>query len=142
VILDEPAGRLDEPAALDAQQDATLVDDVPRGAAVPTAGTFNREQRSPAHSGTVGAALIVEGEKQERAMESPYDAAEAARQQHEAERQAAEAARKTAEQSRVSAEAGRREVADEVSGTIATLTTLVTRMEVVEALRRDAHKGP
>jgi hypothetical protein len=78
-------------------------------------------------------------------MESPIErrhiAAEAVRQQHELERQTAESARNTAETSRVSAETGRRAVANEVHGTIATLTTLVERMEVVEALRRDAHKG-
>jgi len=45
-----------------------------------------------------------------------------------------------AEESRVSAENGRRAIAGEVSETIATLKTLVTRMEAVEALRRDAKK--
>lgn len=77
----------------------------------------------------------------ESALERRHTAAEAVRQQHELERQAAENARNTAEQSRVSAEAGRRAIADEVNGTVATLTTLVDRMEVVEALRRSARKG-
>jgi hypothetical protein len=77
----------------------------------------------------------------ESAIERSHAAAEAVRQQREQERVAAEAARNAAEQSRVSAETGRRVVADEVRGTIATLTTLVDRMEVVEALRRDAAKA-
>jgi len=74
-------------------------------------------------------------------LERRHAAAEAVRQQHELERQAAENARNTAEQSRASAETGRRAIANEVNGTVATLTTLVDRMEVVEALRRDARKG-
>ena len=78
----------------------------------------------------------------ESALERRHAAAEAVRQQHELERQAAENARNTAEQSRMSAETGRRAITDEVKGTVATLTTLLHRMEVVEALRRDAHKGP
>jgi hypothetical protein len=53
---------------------------------------------------------------------------------------AAESARHAAERDRESAEAGRREVTSEVNGTIATLTTLVDRMESVEALRREARK--
>ena len=71
-------------------------------------------------------------------MERRHDDAEAVRQQHELQRQVAEHARNTAEESRVSAEHGRRAVADEVRETIATLTTLLNRMEAVEALRRDA----
>ena len=63
--------------------------------------------------------------------------AEAMRQQHELERQAAERARDAAEASRVAAENGRRAVADEVSGTVEMLTTILNRMEAVEALRRD-----
>ena len=74
-------------------------------------------------------------------MERRHADAEAARQQYELERQDAERARNTAEESRVSAEHGRRAVADEVTETIATLKTLVDRMEAVEALRRDAKKG-
>jgi hypothetical protein len=73
-------------------------------------------------------------------MEHRHTAAEVLRQQHELERQAAENARKVAEKSRVTAEMRRRDVSDEVHGTIATLTTLVDRMEIVEALRRDARK--
>jgi hypothetical protein len=42
------------------------------------------------------------------------------------------------EESRASAEDRHRAAADEVRATIATLTTLVNRMEAVEALRRDA----
>ena len=64
--------------------------------------------------------------------------AEAERQQYELTRQAAERARAAGEESRVSAEDGRRAAADEVSATIATLTTLLGRMEAVEALRREA----
>ena len=66
--------------------------------------------------------------------------AEAERQQHELTRQAAERARAAAEESRVSAEDDRRAIAVEVSATIATLTTLLSRMEAVEALRREARK--
>ena len=66
--------------------------------------------------------------------------AEGLREQRELERQAAELARNAAEESRVSAENGRRAVADEVSETVATLTTLLNRMQAVEALRRDARK--
>ena len=66
--------------------------------------------------------------------------AEAVRQQHELARQATERARVAAEESRVSAENRRRALGDEVSQTIATLTTLLKRMEAVEALRRDARK--
>jgi membrane protein involved in colicin uptake len=80
-------------------------------------------------------------ENMESALERRHAAAEAVRQQHELERQAAENARNTAEQSRVSAETGRRAITDEVKVTVATLTTLVDRMELVEALRRDARKG-
>ena len=66
--------------------------------------------------------------------------AEVERQQHELTRQAAERARAAAEESRVSAEGDRRTVAVEVSATIAALTTLLSRMEAVEALRREARK--
>jgi hypothetical protein len=64
--------------------------------------------------------------------------AEAERQQQELTREAAARERVAAEESRVSAEDGRRAAADEVRETIATLTTLLIRMEAVEALRRDA----
>ena len=64
--------------------------------------------------------------------------AEADRQQHELTRQTAERARAVAEELRVSAEHGRRALAGEVRETIATLTTLLGRMEAVEALRREA----
>jgi len=66
--------------------------------------------------------------------------AEAERQQHELTRQTAERARAVAEELRVSAEHGRRAVAEEVGETIATLTTLLGRMEAVEALRREASR--
>ena len=72
--------------------------------------------------------------------ERVYAEAEALRQQYERERQMAEHARDAAEASRVTAEHGRRAVADEVSGTVETLTTILQRMEAVEALRRDGHK--
>jgi hypothetical protein len=77
----------------------------------------------------------------ESALDRRHAATEAVRQQHELERQAAESARHTAETSRASEETRRRAVADEVHQTIATLTALVDRMEVVEALRRDAYRG-
>jgi hypothetical protein len=73
-------------------------------------------------------------------MERRRAAAEALRQQHELERQAAETARVASEGSRAAAETRRLAVSAEVHETIATLTTLVDRMEVVEALRRDARK--
>jgi membrane protein involved in colicin uptake len=73
-------------------------------------------------------------------MEHRHAAAETLRQQHELERQAAENEREAAEEARVAAETRRRAVSAEVHGTIATLTNLVDRMEVVEALRRDARK--
>ena len=63
--------------------------------------------------------------------------AEAARQQRELERQTAERARDAAEASRVAAENGRRALADEVSGTVETLSIILKRMEAVEALRRE-----
>jgi hypothetical protein len=66
--------------------------------------------------------------------------AEAERQHHELTRQDAERARAAAEELRVSAEDGRRVAADEVRETIALLTTLLIRMEAVEALRREARK--
>ena len=72
--------------------------------------------------------------------ERQRDAAEADRQRQEHQRQTAESGRRAAERARESAELGRREVASEVHGTIATLTTLVGRMENVEALRREARK--
>lgn len=67
--------------------------------------------------------------------------AEVGRQQHELERQTAERARDAAETSRVAAENGRRVLADEVSETVETLTIILKRMEAVEALRRNAHRG-
>ena len=71
-------------------------------------------------------------------MERRRADAEAERQQQELTRQAAERARIAAEESRASAEDGRRAITAEVSATIETLTTLLRRMEVVEALRREA----
>lgn len=76
----------------------------------------------------------------ERDTERRHADAEAVRQQHELERQCAERARIAAEESRVTAESSRRTIAGEVSETVATLTTLVRRMEAVEALRREAKK--
>jgi membrane protein involved in colicin uptake len=72
--------------------------------------------------------------------ERRHAAAETVRQQEERRRQAAEAARNAAETSREAAEAARRAIASEVHGTVTTLTTLVARMETVEALRREARK--
>ena len=62
--------------------------------------------------------------------------AELVRQQQELVRQATERARTAAEAARVAAEGGRRAVANEVNGTVATLTELVERMEAVEEKRR------
>ena len=73
-------------------------------------------------------------------MESRRADAESAREQHELARQETERARVTAEESRMSAEDGRRAAATEIRATIAALTTLVERMEAVEALRRQATK--
>ena len=73
-------------------------------------------------------------------MERRRAEAETRRQQHEVAREAAERERVAAEASRALAETGRRAVADEVRETIATLSSLVNRMEAVEALRRDARK--
>ena len=73
-------------------------------------------------------------------MERRRTDAEAERQQQELTRQAAERARVAAEDSRASAEDGRRAATEEVHATIATLTTIVGRMEAVEALRRYARK--
>ena len=66
--------------------------------------------------------------------------AEARRQEHELAREAAERTRNTAEASRVDAEKSRRAAAHEVAGTLTLLTTVVARMEAVEALRRQATK--
>ena len=66
--------------------------------------------------------------------------AEAERQQHELNRQAAERARAAAEVLRASAEDVRRAAGAEVHATVETLSTLLSRMEAVEALRREARK--
>jgi hypothetical protein len=71
-------------------------------------------------------------------MERGSAAAESIRQQRELERQDAERARTAAEEMRAAAEDARRAVLGEVHATIAALTTLIERMEVVEALRRDS----
>ena len=71
-------------------------------------------------------------------MECRRAEAEAERHQHELTRQTAEQARAAAEELRAFAEEGRRAVAAEVNATIATLTTVLRRMEAVEALRREA----
>ena len=68
--------------------------------------------------------------------------AEAVRQQRELERQTAERARDAAEASRMVAEKGRRALVGEVSATVETLTTILKRMEAVEALRRDPRDDP
>jgi hypothetical protein len=73
-------------------------------------------------------------------MERRRASAEAERQHHELARQAAERERDDAEASRVAAEKGRRALAGEVRETVETLTTILDRMEAVEALRRDARK--
>jgi hypothetical protein len=62
--------------------------------------------------------------------------AELMREQQEVRRQASERARVAAEEARAVAEERRRAAADEVAGTVATLTALLERMEVVEEMRR------
>ena len=66
--------------------------------------------------------------------------AEQARQQQELSRQSSELIRVAAEQARIEAEEFRRAAAEELGGTVATLRTLVERMEVVEAMRRAASR--
>ena len=63
---------------------------------------------------------------------------ESARQSAELERTAAELARHAAEQARVEAEAVRRGAVSELGDTVAALTSLIDRMEHVEAMRRAA----
>ena len=62
--------------------------------------------------------------------------AESLRQTQENLRQTQEASRAEAEAARVLAEAGRLAAAKEVNATVATLRTLLDRMEVVERMRR------
>ena len=63
---------------------------------------------------------------------------ETSRQSAEVVRTAAEHARNAAEQARVGAEAVRRDAVSELGATVAALTTLIERMEQVEAMRRAA----
>ena len=63
-------------------------------------------------------------------------AAETARQQQEGVRQAQEVSRATAEEARGAAEDGRAAAFKEVSDTVADLTVLLERMEIVESMRR------
>jgi hypothetical protein len=106
----------------------------------PPATTCNGEQPPRRQPGTLPYRVFNEGTNMNSDSERERAAAETVRQRHERDRQAAESARHAAERARESAEDGRREVANEVHGTIATLTTLVDRMESVEALRREARK--
>ena len=85
-------------------------------------------------------AWIMRYEDMDIEMDRRRADAEAVRQQHELTRQTAERARAAAEALRVSAERGRHALAEEVRETIATLTTLLSRMEAVEALRREASR--
>jgi len=62
--------------------------------------------------------------------------AEGVRLRQELARQAAERARVAAEEARAMAEQGRCTAANEVTKTVATLTTLLDRMEAVEEMRR------
>jgi hypothetical protein len=66
--------------------------------------------------------------------------AERLRQTQESARQAQEASRAHAEADRVLAETARLTASTEVNATIATLRTLLERMEAVEAMRRAARK--
>ena len=63
---------------------------------------------------------------------------EASRQSAELVRTAAEHERNAAEQVRVNAEEVRRGAVVEIGATVAALTTLIERMEKVEAMRRSA----
>ena len=83
---------------------------------------------------------LYEVREMDMEIERGHAEAEAVRQKHELARQAAEQARHVAEASRAAAEDARRLLADEVSETVETLTTILHRMEAVEALRRDAYK--
>jgi hypothetical protein len=69
-------------------------------------------------------------------MERVRAEAEATRQELELARQSAERARVVAEDTRVRAEEGRQAASNEVARTVATLTELLGRMEVVEQMRR------
>jgi methionine synthase I (cobalamin-dependent) len=78
-------------------------------------------------------------------LETERSEAELLRQQRESTRQsaelvraAAELARTAAEQARVDSEAVRRGAVSELGATVAALTTLLERMERVEAMRRSA----
>ena len=63
--------------------------------------------------------------------------AEAIRQSQETVRQGQESTRVKSEEARAAADENRSAAADEVRETVATLTTLVERMEAVEKMRRD-----
>ena len=88
------------------------------------------------HCSTVMTPTFFGGEIMNTEMERRCAHAEAGRQEHELAREAAERARNTAEASRVEAENSRRAAAHEVAETLTTLTTIVARMEAVEAMRR------
>ena len=90
------------------------------------------------HCSTVRTPTFFGGEVMNTEMERRRGDAEARRQEHELAREAAERARNTAEASRVEAENSRRAAAREVAETLTTLSTIVARMEAVEALRRVA----
>ena len=66
--------------------------------------------------------------------------AELVRQQYEVERQSSERSRFAAEQKRIEAEELRRGAVNELGATVAVVTALVERMELVEMMRRDASK--
>ena len=68
--------------------------------------------------------------------------AETSRQLHELQRQGNERTRGIAEASRAAAEEMRRASTIEIVGTVDTLSTIVKRMEAVEALRREARRNP
>ena len=79
---------------------------------------------------------------------SIYDAealraeAELVRQQYEVQRQSSERFRFAAEQKRLEAEELRRVTVDELGATVAVVTALIERMEIVETMRRAASKEP
>ena len=79
----------------------------------------------------------MDSEQERRRAES-----EASRQLQELQRQSNERARGVAEASRSAAEEVRRARTNEITDTVDTLSTIVKRMEEVEALRRSARRNP
>lgn len=83
----------------------------------------------------------TDGTEQPLAAERLRTDAERVRQTQERLRQAQEDARENAEEARGIAEEGRLAAAKEVTATVATLRTLLDRMEEVETKRRTSRKS-